>query len=58
MRTFQRLGVPDNTALESGRLDIDRLEIARLDNDRNFAERGAADDFAGRREMSELSQTA
>jgi hypothetical protein len=40
VRTFQRLGVPDNTALESGRLDIDRLEIARLDNDRNFAERG------------------
>jgi Baseplate J-like protein len=40
VRTFQRLGVPDNTALESGRLDIDYLEIARLDNDRNFAERG------------------
>jgi hypothetical protein len=40
VRTFQRLGVPDNTPLESGRLDIDRLEIARLDNDRNFAERG------------------
>jgi hypothetical protein len=40
VRTFQRLGVPDSTALESGRLDIDRLEIARLDNDRNFAERG------------------
>jgi len=40
VRTFQRLGVGDSTALESGRLDIDRLEIARLDNDRNFAERG------------------
>jgi Baseplate J-like protein len=40
VRTFQRLGVPDSTALESGRLDIDRLEITRLDNDRNFAERG------------------
>ena len=40
VRTFQRLGVADNTALESGRLDIDRLEIARLDNDRNFVERG------------------
>jgi hypothetical protein len=40
VRTFQRLGVPDNTALESGRLDIDRLEIARLDSDRNFAEQG------------------
>jgi predicted phage baseplate assembly protein len=40
VRTFQRLGVADSTALESGRLDIDRLEIARLDNDRNFGERG------------------
>jgi len=40
VRTFQRLGVADGTALESGRLDIDRLEIARLDNDRNFAEHG------------------
>ena len=40
VRTFQRLGVADSTSLESGRLDIDRLEIARLDNDRNFAERG------------------
>jgi hypothetical protein len=40
VRTFQRLGVPDSAALESGRLDIDRLEIARLDNNRNFAERG------------------
>jgi hypothetical protein len=40
VRTFQRLGVPDSAALESGRLDMDRLEIPRLDNDRNFAERG------------------
>jgi Baseplate J-like protein len=40
VRTFQRLGVPDDTALKTGRLDIDRLEIARLDNNRNFAERG------------------
>jgi hypothetical protein len=40
VRTFQRLGAPDNTALESGRLDIHRLEIARLDNDRNYPERG------------------
>ncbi len=40
VRTFQRLGLPDPTALESGRLDFNRLEIARLDNDRNFAERG------------------
>jgi hypothetical protein len=40
VRTFQRLGVVDNSALETGRLDVGRLEIARLDNDRNFAERG------------------
>lgn len=40
VRTFQRLGIADATALQTGRLDIDRLEIARLDNDRNFAERG------------------
>jgi len=40
VRTFQRLGLPSNAALECGRLDIDRLEIARLDNDRNFAEHG------------------
>ena len=40
VRTFQRLGVADGRALESGRLDINRLEIAQLDNDRNFAERG------------------
>jgi hypothetical protein len=40
VHTFQRLGVPDDTALQSGRIEIGRLEIARLDNDRNFAERG------------------
>jgi Baseplate J-like protein len=40
VRTFQRLGVADDTALQSGRLDMARLEIARLDNNRNFAERG------------------
>lgn len=40
VRTFQRLGQVDGSALENGRLDIDRLEIARLDNDCNFAERG------------------
>jgi hypothetical protein len=39
-RTFQRLGVPDDTAIATGRLAIGRLEIARLDNDRNFPERG------------------
>jgi predicted phage baseplate assembly protein len=40
VQTFQRLGVPSSAALASGHLDIGRLEIARLDNDRNFAERG------------------
>jgi len=40
VRTFQRLGVPDDTAIATGRLVMGRLEIARLDNDRNFAERG------------------
>lgn len=38
--TFQRLGVDDPTPLEEGELPLDRLEIARLDNDPNFAERG------------------
>jgi Baseplate J-like protein len=37
---FQRLGVDDTQPLEDGELALDRLEIARLDNDRNFAERG------------------
>lgn len=40
VQTFQRQGVPESSGLASGRLDMDRLEIARLDNDRNFAERG------------------
>ena len=38
--TFQRQGLPESTALDSGRLDLDRLEIVRLDNDRNFPEHG------------------
>jgi predicted phage baseplate assembly protein len=37
---FQRQGMPSVAALESGRLLLDRLEIARLDNDPNFPERG------------------
>jgi hypothetical protein len=37
---FQRQGMPSVAALESGRLVLDRLEIARLDNDPNFPERG------------------
>jgi hypothetical protein len=38
---FQRLRSPeDQQALEEGVLKLDRLEIARLDNDPNFPERG------------------
>jgi hypothetical protein len=39
-RVFQRRGRPDPAPLDDGTLPIDRLEIARLDNDPNFAERG------------------
>ena len=39
--TIQRWGVPDSNALDTGYLKMDRLEIARLDNDPNFAERGS-----------------
>ncbi len=37
---FQRQGTPSNEALNAGQLELNRLEIARLDNDPNFAERG------------------
>ncbi|MDQ3688353.1 MAG: putative baseplate assembly protein [Acidobacteriota bacterium] len=37
---FQRQGVASNAALTSGKLELGRLEIARLDNDPNFPERG------------------
>jgi predicted phage baseplate assembly protein len=37
---FQRQGKPETSALASGRLDLDRLEIARCDNDPNFPEHG------------------
>ena len=37
---FQRLGIDSIVALDEGVLPINRLEIARLDNDPNFAERG------------------
>ncbi|RFM26942.1 putative baseplate assembly protein [Deminuibacter soli] len=37
---FQRQGQPDNAALLSGKLILNRLEIARLDNDRNFPSHG------------------
>jgi hypothetical protein len=37
---FRRLGQGDNQELELGRLDLGRWEIARCDNDPNFAEHG------------------
>jgi predicted phage baseplate assembly protein len=37
---FQRRDRPGNAALLAGRLALSRLEIARLDNDPNFPERG------------------
>ena len=37
---FQRQGIPDNKALAAGKLELGRLEIARCDNDPNFAEHG------------------
>jgi hypothetical protein len=38
--TFQRQGAPNPTYLASGELPLAPLEIARLDNDRNFPEHG------------------
>ncbi|MCP4329286.1 MAG: putative baseplate assembly protein [Alphaproteobacteria bacterium] len=40
IKTFRRLGTEDPIPLIKGKIDIDRLEIARLDNDPNFAEHG------------------
>jgi Baseplate J-like protein len=37
---FRRLGRPDSDAVATGRLDIARGEIARLDNDPDFPDRG------------------
>jgi hypothetical protein len=37
---FQRQGIDSDTAIASGRLDLGRLEIARLDNDPSFPEHG------------------
>ncbi|HEY3628996.1 MAG TPA: putative baseplate assembly protein [Terracidiphilus sp.] len=37
---FQRQGLDSDVALTLGRLDLNRLEIARLDNDINFPEHG------------------
>jgi hypothetical protein len=38
--TFERPGVSTDQGLASGRLEMGRLEIPRLDNDPNFRERG------------------
>jgi hypothetical protein len=40
VKTFQRLGQPLTSGLDSGVLAMQRREIARLDNDPNFPERG------------------
>jgi hypothetical protein len=40
VQTFQRLGQPLTSGLDSGVLPMQRREIARLDNDPNFPERG------------------
>lgn len=37
---FGRQGSSDPAAINDGKLELERLEIARLDNDRNFPERG------------------
>ena len=37
---FQRQGLPETSGLTDGFLVMNRLEIARLDNDPNFPERG------------------
>ncbi len=41
VRKFQRQRVDSNEALHSGKLELGRLEIARLSNDPNFPERGS-----------------
>jgi hypothetical protein len=37
---FRRFGQPASSALDTGELRLDRTEIARLDNDPNFPDRG------------------
>jgi predicted phage baseplate assembly protein len=37
---FQRQGIDSTEAIDAGQLSLERLEIARLDNDPNFPERG------------------
>jgi hypothetical protein len=40
VKTFRRQGSTDTVALQEGRIKLGRLEIARLDNDPDFPERG------------------
>jgi len=37
---FQRQGVDSDLALNAGKLELGRLQIARCDNDPNFPEHG------------------
>ena len=41
VKKFQRQHIDSNNALTSGKLELGRLEIARLSNDPNFPERGS-----------------
>ena len=41
VRKFQRQHVNSQDALSAGKLELGRLEIARLNNDPNFPERGS-----------------
>ena len=41
VKKFQRQHIDSNDALTSGKLELGRLEIARLSNDPNFPERGS-----------------
>lgn len=43
VHTFQRQHQPETSALDTGVLTVGRLEIARLDNDPDFPERGVLD---------------
>jgi hypothetical protein len=43
VKTFQRQRQPASSGIDSGSLTMGRLEIARLDNDPNFPERGVLD---------------
>ncbi len=41
IRKFQRQGLDSQKAIDEGMLQLERLEVARLDNDPNFPENGA-----------------